>query len=143
MNSNICTGFPQDHITNVSIFVGMESSEESLSSSPADRYVKIYLLMCTARGHSNHKAYEKIQNMSCGASYSKDWKQRIFNELLKFFLNLVKLVILTVINLFIFGIYDFFFLIYPPFELFYFPLFVHFVHCLQCILFLNFFFNIA
>lgn len=41
MNSNICTGFPQDHITNVSIFVGMESSEESLSSSPADRYVKI------------------------------------------------------------------------------------------------------
>lgn len=41
MNSNICTGFPQDHITNVSVFVGMESSEESLSSSPADRYVKI------------------------------------------------------------------------------------------------------
>lgn len=41
MNSNISIGFPQDHITNVSVFVGMESSEESLSSSPADRYVNI------------------------------------------------------------------------------------------------------
>lgn len=41
MNSNISIGFPQDHITNVFVFVGMESSEESLSSSPADRYVNI------------------------------------------------------------------------------------------------------
>lgn len=41
MNSNISIGFPQEHITNVFVFVGMESSEESLSSSPADRYVNI------------------------------------------------------------------------------------------------------
>lgn len=41
MNSNISIGFPQDHITNVFVFVGMESSEESLSASPADRYVNI------------------------------------------------------------------------------------------------------
>lgn len=29
------------YITNVFVFVGMESSEESLSSSPADRYVNL------------------------------------------------------------------------------------------------------
>lgn len=41
MKSNICIRFPQGNITYVSVFVGMESSEESLSSSPADRYVNI------------------------------------------------------------------------------------------------------
>lgn len=50
--------------------------------------------------------------MSCGASLSY-LQLRIFNELLKF-LNLVKLVILTVINFFIFGIYLWFLFLNLP-----------------------------
>lgn len=130
MNSNISIGFPQDHITNVFVFVGMESSEESLSFSPADRYVNI--LSTSVYSKSAFKILSLWKDLEhvlwCKLLLRLEKKNY---ELLSFFLKSSEACDTNSYEFIHFwNLFMIFFLIYPPFELLYFPLFVHFVHCL-------------